>query len=132
MRSHRIGGRGKRRHPIRIVSTWNAALKLVDGKVVKDDEGIEGVLKVVELGPHDTRLMHVKTARGKEHPKYQATKRLLHDDWDTDLSSSESTGRIMQELGIRFSDGKWPMNGPQTVQRADGKLRSMRGARGRT
>jgi hypothetical protein len=125
MRSHRIGGRGKRRHPIRIVSTWDAALRLVDGKTVKDSEGIEGVLKVVRLGPHDTRLMHVKTEKGKRTAAYQATRAKLHDDWDTDLTNSDSSQAIMEELGVRFTYH-------DKVQRRSGSVRSMRGASGRT
>jgi hypothetical protein len=129
MKRHRVG-KG-RRHPIRIVSSWDAAMRAVDGKVVNDSEGIEGTLRVVKLG-HDTRLMHVKTARGKLHPAYLETKRKLRDDWDTDLTTSEHVVPMMEDLGIRFTTGTTHGTEQRMVQRRGGKLRSMRGVRGRT
>jgi hypothetical protein len=131
MKRHRVG-KGRRRHPIRIVSSWDAALSLLDGKTIKDNEGIEGTFKVDRsAGPYRTKLMHVKTPKGRATEQYQAQKRQYRDDWDTDFTHSEDLTPILNELGIRFTtrDHK---TGEEMVQRAGGKLRSMRGARGRT
>ena len=120
---HRVG-RAQSRHPIRIVRSFDAALDLIHGKTVKDSEGIEGVLKVDRSRPYDTRIMHVKTPKGRATEAYQKTRRELKDDWDTDLSTSESLVPIMTKLGVRFEhEGR--------VQSRTGKLRSMRWARGR-
>ena len=126
---HRVG-RSRRRHPIRIVSSWDAALDLLHGKTVKDSEGIEGTFKVDRSRPHDTRLMHIKTPRGRNTEAYQRHKREAHDDWDTDMTSSESLQPILNDLGIRFT-GRDPRTGEEVVQRSSGSRRSMLGAKGR-
>ena len=123
MKRHRVG-KG-RRHPIRIVKSWDAALDILDGKKWVDDEGIEGVFKVDRSRKYDTRVMHIKTPKGRATEAYQKQKREYHDDWDTDMTGSEELPTIAHDVfGVRWS-GRDPKTGGYSVQRGSGSFRRM-------
>lgn len=48
----------------------------------------------------DHRLYHVASPKGRQSAEYQAAKRRLGDDYDTDLTWSENLGEIARRCRI--------------------------------
>ena len=68
---------------------YEDAAECLDGKVYTDHDGIQMKAKA-GYGPGSRVTITAEaTPKGKRHPKYVAIKKQLHDDWVTDLKSSE-------------------------------------------
>lgn len=76
--------------------SWKHVLREIDGREYILD-GIHGTIQV-DLHPYNTRVMHEPSKLGKETEAYQATRRVLRDEWSTDLSQSERVVTIAYEL----------------------------------
>jgi len=68
----------------------------IDGQPYTLD-GIAGTIRVEGESPY-TRVTHYKSDAGRRTEAYQATKRMLRDDWDTDLTYSERLVSIFYDL----------------------------------
>lgn len=86
-----------------VVATWDAALEAIDGREITLD-GIHGTLKVDRSRRFDTRVMHMKSPKGRRTESYQETRRRLRDDWDSDLTQdAETCCAIVQALGVTLA-----------------------------
>lgn len=86
-----------------LVASWDAALEAIDGREITLD-GIHGTVKVDRSRRFDTRVMHIKSAKGRRSEAYQETRRRLRDDWDSDLTQDvEACCAIAQALGVTFA-----------------------------
>lgn len=85
-----------------VVSTWEQSLEAMDGREVTLD-GIHGTIRIERPRPFDTRVMHYKSPKGRRSEAYQATRRRLRDDWDSDLTGdADACVAIAEALGVSF------------------------------
>lgn len=87
---------------IRRVRSWTEACEAIDGRKATV-RGMSGTLRHTVVGGM-TRVMLMIDAKGRQTAEYQATKRQLRDDWDLDLTNSDTLGPIMHRMGIRFRE----------------------------
>lgn len=66
--------------------TFNEIRELCNGKKFVDADGIECVYVLrYDRAGRVAGVMADPTAKGKRHARYAEVKRILHDDWSTDL-----------------------------------------------
>jgi hypothetical protein len=72
-------------------------------------DGVSGVLSYEKLVatypyPHvDHSFHHTADAKGRRSEEYLKVRRILRDDWSTDLTNSERLGEIAQKLRVNTS-----------------------------
>lgn len=80
--------------------------ELLNGKIFVDEDGIECVIKhktsnAIFPYPHVSHtLTAYPTEAGKQTEKYKEIRRILKDDWSTDLMSLDSLLDIVEQLGL--------------------------------
>jgi hypothetical protein len=79
--------------------TYQQALNFINGKSYKLD-GVAGKLKV-ESTPY-LKVEHVPSKAGMNCEAYLAVRRILRDDYTTDLTWSERLPEIMIAVGVVF------------------------------
>jgi hypothetical protein len=82
-------------------TTYDAALDSINGKSYKLD-GVAGKIVVDRSDALRLRIAHVPSKAGKKSEAYLAVRRVLRDDYETDLTWSERLPEIMVELGVKF------------------------------